>query len=167
LKLIAGLELAQQQDLDAIVRIYNDSIPGRLATADTEPVTVSSRREWFESHHGNRPILVFRDSEEEGIIAWVSFSDFYGRPAYQATAEVSIYIDPACQGRGLGKLLLEAAIEIAPDLELTRLVAYIFSHNEPSIRLFRRFGFDDWGKLPDVALLDGNPTSVSILGRVL
>lgn len=33
-----------------IVEIYNSSIPGRLATADTEPVGVESRREWFDRH---------------------------------------------------------------------------------------------------------------------
>jgi phosphinothricin acetyltransferase len=38
---------AQKADLPAIVAIYNAAIPGHLATADTEPVTVDSREDWF------------------------------------------------------------------------------------------------------------------------
>ncbi len=45
------------------------------------------------------------------MIAWLSFSDFYGRPAYPRTAEVSIYLDESARGKGLGKQLLAAALD--------------------------------------------------------
>ena len=35
---------ATEADLPAIVEIYNATIPGRMVTADLEPVTVESRR---------------------------------------------------------------------------------------------------------------------------
>jgi phosphinothricin acetyltransferase len=38
---------AVESDLPEIVSIYNAPIPGRLATADTEPAAVSGRRAWF------------------------------------------------------------------------------------------------------------------------
>lgn len=41
-------------DLPAIVAIYNASIPGRQATADTEPVTVAAREAWFHDHNPAR-----------------------------------------------------------------------------------------------------------------
>ena len=44
---IVTLRHAQAADLPEIVAIYNASIPGRMATADTEPVTVASREAWF------------------------------------------------------------------------------------------------------------------------
>jgi len=75
-------------DLPAIVAIYNATIPGRMVTADTEPVSVESRVPWFREHGGNRPLWVV---EEAGAVtAWLSFSSFYGRPAYAATAELSV-----------------------------------------------------------------------------
>jgi len=40
---------AMAADLPAIVAIYNASIPGRMATADTQPVTVAQREEWFRA----------------------------------------------------------------------------------------------------------------------
>ena len=49
---------ANENDLPGIVEIYNSTIESRAATADTEKVTVESRREWFGKHSEKRPILV-------------------------------------------------------------------------------------------------------------
>ena len=152
------------EDLPRIVEIYNGSVPTRLATADTEKVSVESKKEWFERHTpGKRPIMVH---EEEGrIVGWVSFESFYGRPAYDHTAEISIYIDQGSCSKGLGRKLLEEALAMTGDLDIKTVVGYIFSHNEPSIRLFKKFGFDEWGRLPDIAEMDGKEYSLSILGK--
>ena len=45
-----SLRIATEADLPAIVAIYNSTIPGRQVTADTEPVSVDSRKGWFASH---------------------------------------------------------------------------------------------------------------------
>jgi len=53
------LRHAQPADLPAIVAIYNASIPGRMATADTEPVTVAAREGWYgEFDPDRRPLWV-------------------------------------------------------------------------------------------------------------
>lgn len=160
------IRLAVRDDLPQIVAIYNASIPGRLATADTESVTVEQRREWFERHDpSTHPLFVL---ERDGrIVSWQSFERFYGRPAYRATAELSLYVAHDCQRQGLGRLMLVHAIERASDLQLENLLAFIFGHNEPSLRLFRSHGFGDWGHLPAVARLDGTPRDLIILGRTL
>lgn len=153
-------------DLPGIVAIYNSTVPSRLVTADLEPVTVESRLAWFHAHGPKaRPLWVL---EENGaIVAWLSFSDFYGRPAYLRTAEVSIYLHEKTRGRGLGTQLLEAALARAPELGIDTLLGFVFGHNDPSLRLFRRFQFDVWGTLPRVAVLDGIERDLVILGRRL
>jgi phosphinothricin acetyltransferase len=157
------IRLAELKDLTSIVEIYNLSIPGRLATADTEPVTVESRLDWFHSHKGNRPLFIV---EENGkIIAFLSFKSFYGRPAYSITAEIGIYIHPDHQKKGLGKLLLKKAIDISPELKLENLLGFIFGHNEPSIRLFKNFGFAEWGTLKEVGKMDGKYVDLIIFGK--
>lgn len=82
------------------------------------------------------------------------FTIFYGRAAYHATAEVSIYIDPTYHRHGLGKQLLTQAINQSPSLGIKNLVCFIFAHNHPSLKLFEKFGFQNWGYLPKVAELD-------------
>jgi L-amino acid N-acyltransferase YncA len=150
-------------DLPEIVEIYNLSIPGRLATADTEPVTVESRMDWFHSHKENRPLFVVEESGK--VVAFLSFKSFYGRPAYSITAEIGIYIHPDYQKKGLGNILLQKAIDISPDLKLENLLGFIFGHNEPSIKLFKKFGFAEWGTLPGLAKMDGKYVDLIIFGK--
>lgn len=157
---------AQLNDLAEIVRIYNSTIAGRMVTADTEPVTTASRERWFHEHSADfRPLWVLQNGENEGICGWLSFQSFYGRPAYNATAEVSIYVDEAYRGQGIGRFLMERALEESPKLGLKSLLGFIFGHNEPSLQLFRKFGFTNWAHLPGVAELDGIERDLIILGK--
>ena len=153
---------AKEADLSAIVNIYNQSIPSRRATADTQPVTVESKLDWYRDRSKNRPLLVATDREE--ILGWLSFQNFYGRPAYLNTAEISIYVATKYHRRGIASRLLEQAIALCPQLELTTLLGFVFAHNQPSINLLTNHGFTQWGHLPNVAVLDGKQHSLLILG---
>ncbi|MGS0536632.1 N-acetyltransferase family protein [Pseudoalteromonas sp. SaAl2] len=157
--------LADKNDLPAIVAIYNETIAGRMVTADTQPVSVADKQAWFDSHTEKRPIYVYQQNEK--IVAWLSYKSFYGRPAYDGTVEISIYITSTAQGQGLGKKLLKFAEQQAKRLDIKVLLAFIFSHNTPSIKLFEKFAFSHWGELPNVAVMDGNPYSLTILGKHL
>ncbi len=159
--------LAQQQDLAAIVAIYNSTIASRMVTADTTPVSVAERQAWFDAHQQpQRPLWVVENAAQE-IIGWLSFSNFYGRPAYSGTAEISIYIAESARGLGLGRYLLQQAIHAAPSLELHTLLGFIFGHNQPSLQLFKAFDFSLWANLPGVAVLDGVARDLIILGKKL
>jgi L-amino acid N-acyltransferase YncA len=157
---------AQPSDLKEIVAIYNAAIPGRMATADTEAVTVASRESWFaEFDPTRRPLWVFAPDQESTIRGWLSLRSFYGRPAYAATVEVGVYVDPASHGRGIARALLAHAVGAAPALRIRTLLAFVFGHNAPSLALFGRAGFTRWGRLPGVAELDGIERDLVILGR--
>ena len=155
---------ASRSDLEAIVAIYNATVPSRMVTADTEPVSVASRVQWFEDHvPERRPLWVVE--ERSRVAAWLSFSNFYGRPAYAKTAELSIYVHPEFRRRGLGAYLLLQAIAHAPRIRVDTLLGFIFGHNLPSLALFERYGFARWGELPKVAALDGVERDLVIVGR--
>ncbi|QFT88644.1 Putative phosphinothricin acetyltransferase YwnH [Bacillus sp. THAF10] len=154
---------AEIKDLQAIVDIYNSTVESRMVTADTEPVGVEMRLNWFYDHHEKRPLWVVENNGT--ICAWISFQDFYGRPAYQATAEISVYLHENTRGKGLGGQLLSSIIKECPGLNIENLVAFIFAHNQPSIRLFQKYGFAQWGLLPEVAELDGTKRDLIILGK--
>jgi phosphinothricin acetyltransferase len=155
---------AVETELPEIVAIYNAAIPSRLATADLEPVSVESRLAWFEQHSpDSRPIWVME--VDRAIAGWLSFQSFYGRPAYQATAEISIYVAPAYRGCGVGRQLLSQAIHHSPALGLKTLLGFIFAHNQPSLQLFNSLGFQRWGYLPKVAELDSFESDLVIVGK--
>jgi phosphinothricin acetyltransferase len=158
------LKNASIEDLPMIVDIYNSTVPSRMVTADTEPVSVSDRLGWFTDHNpNNRPLWLIQYGGE--VCGWVSLQSFYGRPAYNATAEISIYLHRDYRGKGLGKKILRKVIEECPQLDIDTLLGFIFAHNEPSIRLFSSFGFEKWAHLPEVAILDGIKRDLVILGK--
>jgi L-amino acid N-acyltransferase YncA len=156
------IRLARAHDLPRLVEIYNASIPGRLATADTDPVTVDQRRAWFEAHGARRPIWV--DERDGAVAGWASLGDFYGRPAYAATAELSIYVAPEARRRGSARTLLGHVLASAPALGVRTLLGFVFAHNAPSLALLDRHAFQRWGHLPRVAVLDGVERDLLILG---
>jgi phosphinothricin acetyltransferase len=156
---------AVETDLPAIVAIYNMAIPCRIVTADLEPVSVESRLQWFQEHTpGKRPLWVAEVGGE--VVGWLGLQWFYsGRPAYDATAELSIYINSAYQQQGIGQQLLEWAIQHCPALGITTLLGFIFADNKPSLRLFKKFGFEQWGCLPTVAKFEQRNQDLVIVGR--
>lgn len=154
---------AEPNDLEKIVRTYNSTVASRLVTADLEPVSVESKKIWFDGHNKtNRPLWVVN---VDGTYAgWMSFNSFYGRPAYDITAEVSIYLDENARGKGLGNICLQKAIDDSKPRGIKNLLGFIFGHNEPSLKLFYKFKFEKWAHFPMVANMDGVERDLIILG---
>lgn len=145
---------AQEKDLEAINRIYNQAVELK-ATADTEPVSAASRMDWFGKHD---PALypVFVSEAESRVTGWLSFSAYRpGRSALRYTAEISYYIDSSFHQTGIGTALVRFAIENAPAYAFRNLFAIILETNTGSIRLMEKCGFEKWGFLPRIADFGG------------
>jgi L-amino acid N-acyltransferase YncA len=155
---------ALESDLPAIIDIYNATVPTRMVTAELEPTTVEARLPWFREHSPDQhPFWV---AEIDGrVIGCLDFKKFLPRCAYRGTAEISVYVDQKFRRRGIARQLLEEAIAHAPSLGMTTLVGLIFAHNEPSVKLFERLGFQRWGLLPRIARLDDVQRDLIIVGR--
>ena len=156
------LRIATEADLPAVVDIYNQSIPGGWSTADTRPVAVAERVEWFRKFDpARRPIWV---AEADGrVVAWVSLSSFYaGRPAYDATAEVSLYVAASHQRKGIGRRLKEFVIAQCPRLGVTTLLSMHFDHNEATRRINESMGFQQMGHLTEIAVVQGHKRGLVI-----
>jgi L-amino acid N-acyltransferase YncA len=159
-----AFEYAHLNDLNAIVSTYNSTIPGRMVTADLEPVRAMDKLQWFNAHNKkSRPLWRVNCNAE--YAGWMSFSSFYGRPAYDGTVEVSIYLEEKFRGKGVGKACLDKAIQDAPKMKIHTLLGFIFGHNDASLKLFYQFNFQKWAQLPGVANMDGVMRDLVILGR--
>ena len=166
------IRLAVIDDLPRIVEIYNQSIAGKQATADLQPVSVADRQAWFDAHTGNRPLVVAQTSSETSsqtslgeIVGWGSLSDLYARPAYHISTEISIYVADEAKGQGVGKALVNYLIQVAPSCGVQQVVALIFAHNTPSLAMFDRLGFEPWGEFKQVCDMKGFIADVVILGK--
>ena len=155
---------ATEADLPAIVDIYNQSIPAGRSTADTVPITVADRIDWFRKFDPTKRPLWVAEIDGE-IVAWIGLTSFYhGRPAYIATAEVSTYIATAHQKHGIGTLLKGRMIEACPALGVTTLLSYHFDHNDATRRMNEKLGFVPMGHLPEIAIVQGVKRGLVISG---
>lgn len=178
------VQKADIDDLPKILSIYNQSIAGKQATANWEPVTVTERTAWFNEHLNNpmRPIYVVKAINKEcqttdqvfvqnqatsEMVAWGSFSDLYARPAYHISSEISIYLHQGYHGKGLGSLLARWMLTQALSLNIRNVVALIFAHNQPSLGLFSKLGFEQWGYMPQVCDMQGFTADVVMLGKTI
>lgn len=169
------VQLASADDLTAVLNIYNQSIAGKRATANLAPVTTTERADWFIEHLNNpkRPIYIVKlhssaahhsNISTSAIVAWGSFSDLYARTAYHISSEISIYLDSSYHGQGLGYLLTKWMLSQAAILDIQNVVALVFAHNEPSLKLFNKLGFEHWGLMPQVCDMQGFIADVVMLG---
>ena len=159
------IRVASESDLPAIVEIYNQAVEQRFATADLRPVTVDQRRAWFDDHDPlSYPIPVFQ--QDQAVLGWCSFSSYRsGREAVRGTAEISYYVGLESQGQGVGSALVAHAVREAPRLGKRVLFGILLERNHASIRLMEKCGFELWGRLPDVAIIDGELVSHLYYGR--
>ena len=159
------IRIAHREDLPAIVDIYNQSIPSKQSTGDTQPLRVEDRVTWFEEHRPKEhPIFV---AEVNGQVAgWCSLSAYRaGRAALRFTREISYYIDYAYHRRGIATALVEHALAACPALGIKHVFAIVLEGNQASLKLLEKMGFKQWGYLPRVADFDGKEVGHFYYGR--
>ena len=159
------IRLARLDDLPAIVDTYNQSIPSKQSTGDTQPLRVEDRMAWFGDHRPEEhPIFV---ADVDGQLAgWCSLSAYRpGRAALRFTAEISYYLALAYHRQGIGTALLEHTVAACPALGIRHLFAIVLEGNQASLRLLEKMGFEQWGYLPRVADFDGKEVGHLYYGR--
>jgi len=156
-------------DAAAICRIYNEGIEDRVATLETELRTPAERAEWLAARGPRHPVIVATDTApgERGPRGWASLNRFNPRPAYDHVADLSVYVERASRGRGVGHVLLEALVERARALGYHKLVLAAFPTNKPGLALYRRTGFTEVGVYREQGWLDGGWVDVVVMERLL
>lgn len=63
---------------------------------------------------------------------------------------VHMYVAPWLQGQGVGGALVDTAVRYGLDrIGLRQIVLGVIADNEPAVRLYRRSGFREYGRLED------------------
>ena len=136
-------------DWPEVARIYEEGIATGNATFETE---VPSWEEWDAAHLAEQRFVAERDGR---VVGWIALSPVSRRPCYAGVAEISIYVADAARGNGVGTDLLAAAVDSAERDGLWTLQTSVFSENEPSLALLRRFGFRTVGTRERIGRLHG------------
>jgi phosphinothricin acetyltransferase len=155
---------AGKQDAAAIASIYNQGIDDRGATFETAPRSADDMAAKLAERE-RYPLLVI--SEDEVVLGWAGLSRYRPRECYAGIAEFSIYLDRSARGRGLGRQLLSALIDVAREHGYWKLVSRIFPSNAGSRALCRSCGFREVGTYEKHGRLDGQWRDVVIVERLI
>ena len=124
--------------------------------AETEPLTIA-----------NRPPAAHAGLAAPATTGWASLNRFNPRPVYDHVADVSVYIERAWRGRGVGRALLAALIERARTLGYHKTVLAAFPDNGAGMALYTRLGFTRVGVYREQGRLDGRWVDVVVMERLL
>ena len=103
--------------------------------------------EWDQWNAGHRPDCRFVAVDGDRVLGWVALASWSGRVVYAGVAWLSVYVAPDAQGRGIGRALVDAAIEASEGAGVWTLLAGILPENVVSLTLHRRAGFRRVGVL--------------------
>lgn len=156
---------AEAQDLEAILRIYNQGIEDRIATLESEPKDPAYMQSWWLEHQGRYPALVAERSGQ--IVGWTALNRYSQRCAYDRVADLSIYIARSARGTGVGSRLLPELERTAVQHEFHKIVLLTFAFNEAGERLYRKAGYREVGIFEEHGLLDGRKIDVRIMEKLL
>ena len=136
------------EDAAAVAAIYNQAVTGTTASFDIEPKSTADREAWLRERGPRHPVLV---AEADGaVVAWGALSRYSERPAYDRTVEISVYVNSAHQGRGLGHAMTRALLDAAITCELHVILARICTENVASVAMVRNLGFTPAGVMHEV-----------------
>lgn len=144
------IRTALPSDLPEMLEIYNYEVKNGTATFDLTEKTLEERKIWFDAHNReNHPLLVA--CEGVRVLGYASLSPYREKQAYAGTVELSVYVAPACRGRGVGTALMQAILALAKEDRRTHTVISVITQgNAQSVRLHERFGFSYSGTLHEV-----------------
>lgn len=139
-------------DWPDVERIFADGIAAGEATFEVQTPTW----EQFDAAKVREPRLVAADAEDD-VIGWAAASLVSSRDVYRGVIEHSVYVDPAHQGRGIGRLLLDAFVAEADEFGYWTIQSSIFPENVASLRLHERAGFRVVGRRERIAQSQRGP----------
>jgi L-amino acid N-acyltransferase YncA len=146
-------------DWPHVAAIYAAGIATRNATFETE---VPAWEEWDAAHLPEHRFVAVEDGR---VVGWVALTGYSDRCCYAGVADLSVYVDPPAQGRGVGRALLEHLVADAEAAGIWTLQAGIFPENAASLALHRGCGFRVVGTRERIGELDGVWRDVVLLER--
>jgi phosphinothricin acetyltransferase len=131
------IRLARADDAGAVASIYRPYVTDTPISFEEEaPNAVEMARRI------SRPLYPWLVAELDGrVVGYVSTSPMRDRAAYRWSVETGIYVSAKAQGRGIGRQLLQAHLNLLERQGFVTAIAGISLPNEASVALHEKLGF--------------------------
>jgi phosphinothricin acetyltransferase len=156
-----------QDDLPALLAIYNHYVVHTPVTFDIEPRNLAQRQVWLDAFAPAGRHQCFVAARDDQAIGWACSGKFRERAAYDTSVETSIYLAPGEQGKGVGRRLYQALFDALAAEDVHRAYGVVTLPNEASVGLHLALGFSHIGTLGEVGRKFGKFWDVAWYGRAL
>lgn len=164
---VPAIRSATPADAAAIAAIYAHHVAHGTASYDTEPRSVGATETLIAGHREKGWPFVVALATDDMIAGYAYASQFRPRAAYAWACEDSIYVDPAQQGRGVGRALLEALLVTAEAAGFRTMIAVIGGGEPASVALHAACGFAHAGRLAGMGWKHGRWLDTVYMQRTL
>ncbi len=157
------IRLAGADDAAAIAAVYRPYVEESRISFEEAPPGADEMAARMQS-----PLHPWLVAEADGLVAgYCASSPYHRRPAYRWTVETGIYLARDQHGRGLGRKLLSAMIELLTRQGYVTAIGAIALPNEPSVALHEKLGFTRSGTYREVGFKFGEWVDVGLWQRDL
>jgi len=153
---------ARPDDARAIAGLWNAMIEGSLATFNSVPKPEAEVAALIETRQG-----AFFVAEAERVAGFATFWQFRAGAGYARSMEHTLVLGAEARGRGLGRMLMEAALDAARARGAHVMVAAITGDNPGGVAFHAAMGFERAGFMPQVGWKDGAWRDLVLMQRLL
>jgi L-amino acid N-acyltransferase YncA len=153
---------AERADAERVAVIFNEGVEDRVATFETRSADAETAIRWIDHD------LVVVAERGGAIVGWAKASPYSdAHHYYDGVREATLYVERGARRTGVGRALLEALAGAAGEAGAHKLVAKIFTDNEPSIAMIAGLGWREVGVHRRHGRLDGEWKDVLVVERLL
>ncbi|EJL04649.1 acetyltransferase, GNAT family [Pseudomonas fluorescens Q2-87] len=149
--------------IPAVTALYNDPAVTRQVLQMPFQSTEVWRKRLAVDDERQLKLVALHQGEVIGNLGLEQYSRI--RRAHCASLGMGVAV--AWQGKGVGSMLLAAALDVADNwMNLRRVELTVYADNEAAIGLYRKFGFETEGLMRDYAVRDGRWVDTLAMARL-
>lgn len=135
-------------DIKAISDIYNHYVLHTVVTFEEQIVCHDEMQKRVTDIQQKYLWLVY---EHEGnVVGYAYAGPWKARAAYRHSVEVSIYLNPLCTGKGIGKQLYTKLIDELKTRDIHAVIGGVALPNDASVKLHETLGFQKVAQFREV-----------------
>jgi len=150
-------------DLLKILELYNYYIKNSTATFHLENLTLDKMKDALPLNHSKYKTFTIYFNKE--FCGYCYFGNYKPRQAYNRTAELSLYLRPEFQQKGIGTETLMFLEKEAIQAKIKNLIGVITYENSSSVKLFTKMGYEMVGHLKNIGEKFGRILDVVIFQK--
>jgi L-amino acid N-acyltransferase YncA len=156
---------ANDDDMTAITRIYNQGIEDRIATLETDAKSEAEVRRSFAQRASRYDLIVAHRGDR--VLGWASLNPYSHRCAYDGVADLSVYVEREARGTGIGRRLMDELERRARARGFHKLVLFTLPFNVAGQHLYQSRGFREVGTFKEQGTLDGRVVDVMAMEKII